>query len=119
MAGDPKGRSKIGFEHHIFVCENVRVEGHARGSCGRSCGPEVRAALKAGILKRGLKGSVRANASGCLDFCESGPLIVVYPEGVWYRIEDIERDVDAILDRHIGDGEIVERLRLTDLSPKE
>ena len=56
-------------------------------------------------------GKVRVNNAGCLDRCESGPVIVVYPEGVWYTYVDRE-DLDEIVERHLRHGEIVERLRL-------
>ena len=56
-------------------------------------------------------GEVRVNKAGCLDRCEEGPVIVVYPEGVWYTYVD-EADIDEIVDRHIVGGEVVERLRI-------
>jgi len=55
---------------------------------------------------------VRINASGCLDRCELGPTLVIYPEGVWYRYENTA-DVDEILETHVRDGGRVERLILT------
>ncbi len=51
------------------------------------------------------------NKAGCLDRCDEGPVMVVYPEGVWYTYVDIS-DVDEIIDSHLVGGEIVERLRL-------
>ena len=55
------------------------------------------------------KGNVRMNKSGCLDRCDEGPILVVYPDGVWYTYVD-RSDIDEIIDRHIVGGEIVERL---------
>ncbi|CAN5226204.1 hypothetical protein BH24PSE2_BH24PSE2_22490 [soil metagenome] len=57
-------------------------------------------------------GAVRVNASGCLDRCQEGPIVVVYPEGVWYSYYD-EEDVDEIVDEHLQHGRIVERLRIS------
>jgi (2Fe-2S) ferredoxin len=57
------------------------------------------------------RGEVRINKAGCLDRCEEGPVIVVYPEAVWYTYVDRE-DIDEIIDRHIVGGEVVERLRI-------
>lgn len=56
-------------------------------------------------------GRVRINAAGCLDRCELGPAVVVYPDGIWYRYED-EADVDEILESHLKKGVVVERLKL-------
>ncbi len=64
--------------------------------------------MKAGAREAGLTG-VRVQKSGCLDFCENGISCVVYPEGVWYRIADPERDVPEIVERHLRHGEVVER----------
>ncbi len=68
---------------------------------------------KARIKSLGLtgKGRVRINTAGCLDRCEEGPIIVVYPEGVWYTYVDKE-DVDEIIQEHLVNGRIVERLRI-------
>ncbi len=57
------------------------------------------------------KGRVRINTAGCLDRCEEGPIIVVYPEGVWYTYMDKE-DVDEIIREHLVNGRVVERLRI-------
>jgi (2Fe-2S) ferredoxin len=73
----------------------------------------IRDRFKQELHKRGLRRSVRANQAGCLDMCERGPTVVVYPEQVWYggvRLEDVEE----IIDRHIVGGEPVERLRVPD-----
>ena len=97
------------FERHVFVCTNVRPPGHPKGSCAASGSEQIRAWFKAGVDARALKGTVRANASGCLDQCEFGPTVVVYPDNVWYRVAT-EADVNEVLDRHVMGGEIVERL---------
>jgi (2Fe-2S) ferredoxin len=68
---------------------------------------------KARIKELGLagKGRVRINQAGCMDRCEEGPVLVVYPEGVWYTYVDKD-DVDEIINEHIVNGRIVERLRI-------
>jgi (2Fe-2S) ferredoxin len=63
-----------------------------------------------------LKGVVRANKAGCLDYCAQGPTVVVYPEGVWYRVRS-EADVKEIMERHIMKGEVVDRLLIPDQAP--
>ena len=98
------------FRCHVFCCMNVRPEGHARGSCSGRGAVRLRNYMKARAKEFGLH-DVRINASGCLDRCEHGPTMVVYPEGVWYRYETRE-DVDEILETHIKQGQWVERLLL-------
>lgn len=101
------------FEWHIFVCCNVRAEGHPRGCCSAKQSESIRAAFKEEIERRGLKGKVRANQAGCLDQCEHGPTVVVYPEAVWYGFVKPE-DVREIMEEHIIGGRPVARLMLPD-----
>ncbi len=90
------------FDVHLFVCCNRRPEGHARGSCAAKGSEKLRDYMKARVKELGLK-RVRVNAAGCLDRCELGPCLVVYPEGVWYRVGS-PADVDAVLERHVIGG---------------
>lgn len=90
------------FDAHVFVCCNRRPEGHARGSCAAKGSEKLRDYMKARAKEMGLE-RLRVNSAGCLDRCELGPCMVIYPEGVWYRI-DTTSDVDAILERHIREG---------------
>jgi (2Fe-2S) ferredoxin len=57
------------------------------------------------------EGKARINMAGCLDRCEQGPVIVVYPEEVWYTYVDQE-DVDEIITEHLQNGRVVERLKI-------
>jgi len=98
------------YRLHAFCCTNVRPEQHPRGSCARKNAVALRDYLKKSAKEKGIDG-VRINASGCLDRCELGPVMVVYPEGIWYRYEN-ESDVDEILEQHIEGGKVVERLKL-------
>ena len=103
--------SKPLYRNHVFFCINQREGGLA--CCANHGSQEVRDHAKARIKALGLsgRGKVRVNNAGCLDQCGRGPVIVVYPEGVWYTYKSKE-DVDEIIDNHIVKGEIVERLRL-------
>ncbi|MCK6455599.1 MAG: (2Fe-2S) ferredoxin domain-containing protein [Phycisphaerae bacterium] len=101
------------FERHVFVCTNTREPGHPRGCCSAKQSGLIREQLKAEIERRGLKRKVRINQAGCLDQCEHGVTIVVYPEGVWYGFVKPE-DVPDIVEQHLVGGRPVERLRLPD-----
>jgi (2Fe-2S) ferredoxin len=105
------------FDRHVFVCENRRPDGHPRGSCAAKGGTEVKEALKAALKARGLQARIRANSSGCLDACEQGPAMVVYPEGVWYGPVTVA-DVPEIVEKHLVGGQPVERLLAKNLGPK-
>ena len=72
------------FTHHLFVCCNQREPGHRRGCCDADGSSRLRGAFKAALSERGLKAVVRANSSGCLDQCELGPVVVIYPQAIWY-----------------------------------
>jgi (2Fe-2S) ferredoxin len=104
------------YHHHLFFCTNRRDDG--RPSCGQCGAADLRDYLKRRCKDLGLSGPgrMRVNSAGCMDRCAEGPVIVVYPEGVWYTYVDRE-DVDEILERHILRGEVVERLRLPDAPP--
>ncbi len=99
------------FEKHLFICTNQRDSEHPRGCCDPNATGELHKAFKSGVAKRGLKSRVRANKAGCLDQCEHGPTVVVYPDEVWYGFVDVS-DVNEIVESHIRDGKPVERLRL-------
>ena len=101
------------LERHVFICTNRRDADNPKGSCAAKGGEELRSAFKQKLHERGLKGRMRANAAGCLDQCEHGCTIVVYPEGVWYGGVE-PRDIDEIIDAHLVGGVPVERLRIRD-----
>ncbi len=101
------------FRNHIFICGNQRPPGHPRRCCDPEAKAELQKLFKQKLAERGLKGSVRANQAGCLDQCEHGPNLVVYPEGVWYGGVTLA-DVDEIVDSHIVGGKPVERLMMRD-----
>lgn len=102
-----------GFRHHIFVCTNQREPGSPRGCCNPDGSAELHKAFKEALAARGLKATVRANKAGCLDQCEHGPNVVVYPEAVWYGGVKPE-DVTEIIESHIIGGMPVQRLRMKD-----
>lgn len=101
------------FARHVFVCINERAPDHPRGSCKWKGGADVRDRLKAELKARGLSKTIRANNSGCLDQCERGVTVVVYPEQVWYGGVTVD-DIPEIVEQHLIGGKVVERLLLPD-----
>ncbi|MFZ1945084.1 MAG: (2Fe-2S) ferredoxin domain-containing protein [Acidobacteriaceae bacterium] len=101
------------YQRHVFVCINQREPGSPRPSCNADGKSQLQARFKQAVDAAGLKGSVRVNKAGCLDQCEHGPTVVVYPEAVWYG-HVAEADVDEIVASHLLAGCPVERLRLAD-----
>jgi (2Fe-2S) ferredoxin len=101
------------FERHLFVCGNRREDGHPRGCCDPSGAEALHKAFKQALAERGLQRRMRANRSGCLDQCEHGPTVVVYPDAVWYG-GVTSSDVAEIVDQHLVGGQPVARLRLAE-----
>ena len=99
------------YGRHIFFCLNERKNGE--DSCSQHNAQQGFDRCKARVKASGLAGpgKVRVNKAGCLDRCAGGPVAVVYPEAVWYTFVD-EEDIDEIVDSHLRDGEVVERLLL-------
>jgi (2Fe-2S) ferredoxin len=98
------------YRAHIFCCTNKRPPGHERGCCVEKGSERLRHYMKKRAGELGLE-NVRVNTAGCLDRCELGPCVVIYPEGVWYSPKN-ETDVDEILATHIQKGGRVARLML-------
>lgn len=99
------------FQHHVFFCLNQRAEGEA---CCMNLGAEAAFDhMKARVKKLGLSGKdkVRINRAGCLDRCGEGPVLVVYPQAIWYTFVDND-DIDEIIDSHLINGKVVERLAI-------
>ena len=103
------------YRHHLFFCTNQRPDGADRPSCAQCDASHLRGYVKKRLKELGLAGpgGIRANTAGCLDRCDEGPVLVVYPEGVWYTFVD-EADLDEIIESHLVGGRPVERLRLPD-----
>lgn len=102
------------FDKHLFICTNKRDDD---SQCCNSHGQteELFQYAKVKVHEMGLsgKGKIRVNKAGCLHRCEEGPVAVVYPEGVWYTFIDQE-DIDEIIDAHLVNNQIVDRLKLED-----
>lgn len=99
------------FTHHIFVCCNQREPGHSRGCCDPEGSEALRNCFKAELKQRGLGPLVRANSAGCLDQCERGPTVVIYPQGIWYGNVQTT-DIPRIIDETIVAGRIIPELQI-------
>jgi (2Fe-2S) ferredoxin len=97
------------YKYHVFFCTNQREAGET--CCNNHGAAEMRDYCKQRVKALGdrISGRVRINNAGCLDRCELGPVLVVYPEATWYTYVDRE-DIDEIIDSHLVQGKIVERL---------
>ncbi|RTZ61421.1 MAG: (2Fe-2S) ferredoxin domain-containing protein [Gammaproteobacteria bacterium] len=100
------------YKHHVFFCQNKR---EGKPCCEEYGASAMREYVKKRMKEAGLHGKdcIRINQAGCLGRCDDGPVLVVYPEGVWYHYID-KTDVDEIIEKHLLGGEIVERLVLKD-----
>ncbi len=99
--------------YHILVCTNQRPPGHPRVSCGENGAAALLERFGMGIEEKMLFGKAIVSTSSCLGPCSMGPVVIVYPDGVWYnRVKPA--DVNEILDQHIAQGKKVERLEIPD-----
>jgi (2Fe-2S) ferredoxin len=105
------------FEKHIFICVNQREPGAARRSCGEAHGLEIVDAFKKRLKELNLPIKLRAQKAGCLDICDFGQTVVVYPEGVFY-VGVEQGDVEEIIQEHIIHNRPVERLILENVRGK-
>lgn len=99
------------YKRHVFFCTNQRTNGEA--CCQNHGADEMRAYAKERLKELVPKstGRMRINSAGCLDRCKLGPVLVVYPEGIWYTYAGKE-DIDEIIREHLLHGRIVERLKI-------
>jgi (2Fe-2S) ferredoxin len=86
------------YRYHVFVCLNERRAGHSLGCCASKGASDLFDYLKKRVKELSIP-SIRINRAGCLDRCAEGPLIVVYPQGIWYRLKDND-SVDNIIQKH-------------------
>ena len=99
------------YNKHVFICTNQRAEGAKRRSCGETHGMEIVDAFKKKLKELNLPVKLRAQKAGCLDICDFGQTIAIYPEGTFYVGVELS-DVDEIINEHILNDRIVERLKL-------
>jgi (2Fe-2S) ferredoxin len=98
-------------ERHIFVCTSSRVNGQQKGFCHAREAVELVGGFMEEIEERGLGGRVMVSNTGCFALCERGPIVVVYPDNVWYGGVTPD-DIADIMDEHIEGGSPVKRLEI-------
>ena len=103
---------KRNLKAHIFVCTNERPPGHPKGCCKSKGSEDLIPLFKQELAKAGLSQEVRAQRAGCLDACEYGPTVVIYPDNVWYAHVK-PSDIPEIVNSHIVQGIPVKRLKIT------
>ena len=101
------------FKRHIFFCLNQRDSGEDACANHNAQAGFERCKARAKAEKLNGPGGVRVNKAGCMDRCAGGPMAVVYPEAVWYTYVDND-DIDEIVESHLKNGVVVERLLLPD-----
>lgn len=100
------------FDKHVFFCTNQRKDGS--DCCNNHGAEKAREYMKKKVKELDIstrKNKIRINSAGCMDRCDDGPVIVVYPEGTWYTYVD-SKDLDEIIDEHLTHGRIVKRLKI-------
>ena len=100
------------FHKHVFFCTNQRTDGE--DCCGKHGAQKMRDYAKDKVKALGLsteRRRIRINSAGCMDRCDNGPVLVVYPDGVWYTFVD-KSDIDEIIEEHLKNGRVVERLKI-------
>lgn len=98
------------LKYHVFCCTTTRPPERGKPSCGAKSANDLTNYLWEKTSALELEGA-RINPSSCLGMCDSGPVVVVYPEGAWYRLET-KADVDELVQSHLVEGRRVERLLL-------
>ena len=100
------------FDKHLFFCTNQRADGS--DCCNNHGAQKARDYVKDKVKALAIsthQNKIRINSAGCMDRCDDGPVIVVYPEGTWYTYVD-ESDLDEIIESHLKNGKVVERLKI-------
>jgi (2Fe-2S) ferredoxin len=99
------------FKYHVFFCTNQRDSNEP--CCANHGAQAMRDYAKNRIKQLTLsgEGKVRINTAGCMDRCGEGPVLVVYPDATWYTYVD-QTDIDEIIDEHLVNGRIVDRLKI-------
>lgn len=98
-------------KYHIFVCTSSRLSGQQKGFCHSKSSTDIMGVFMEELEDRGLSGDVMVTNTGCLGICEKGPIVIIYPDNVWYASVTVD-DVEDIVEQHIEGGSPVKRLEI-------
>jgi len=98
-------------EYHIFVCTSSRINGTQKGYCHSNASTEIVTNFMEALEEAGISDKVMVTNTGCFGLCSDGPIVVIYPEGIWYGKVTPE-DVEEIVESHLVNGEVVKRLEI-------
>ena len=98
-------------KYHVFICTSCRLNGEQKGFCSQNGSTDLVKRLMESIEENDLSGDVMVTNTGCFGICSRGPVMVVYPEGVWYGNLS-ESDIDTIVEEHFEGGKPVDALRI-------
>lgn len=98
-------------KYHVFICTSCRLNGEQKGFCSQKGSTDLVKRLMESIEENDLSGDVVVTNTGCFGICSRGPIMVVYPEGVWYGNLS-ESDIDTIVEKHFEGGKPVDALRI-------
>ena len=98
-------------KYHIFVCASCRINGTQKGFCHSKGSVSLISRFMEEIEERDLSSDVMVTNTGCFGICDRGPIVVIYPEGIWYG-NVTEDDVETIMEQHIEGGQIVKELQI-------
>lgn len=98
-------------KYHVFVCTSSRITGQQQGFCHSKESVDIIQAFVEELEDQDLSGEVMVTNTGCFGICNSGPIVVIYPEGVWYSQVSAD-DVPEIVESHLIQGKKVSRLEI-------
>jgi (2Fe-2S) ferredoxin len=98
-------------KYHVFVCSSSRITGQQKGYCFSKDSVSVIQRFMEEIEEREMGGDILVTNTGCLGICSKGPVVIVYPDGVWYK-EVTADDVTEIVEEHLENGRVVDRLEI-------
>ncbi len=96
-------------KYHVFICSSSRINGQQKGFCHSKEAVQIASTFMELVDEFELSSEVMVTNTGCFGICDKGPIVVVYPEGTWYGSVTVD-DVEEIVESHLENGEVVERL---------
>lgn len=101
----------ISPKYHVFICTSCRANGVQKGFCHSKGSVSIVAKFIEEIEDRDLSADVMVTNTGCFGVCSKGPVMVVYPEGIWYGNVTLD-NVEKIVEQHIENGKVVKELQI-------